>query len=210
MPRCHVGKLRHDLQDLINEHLDHPHDCRLPRSLADRGGSLHELHHPRPLEHGPGELALSLDEQLGHRHLEHLLPPQQVGEPQVRVGLLLTPHERQRHAQPASHVAERHALLPPHVGDSVKRGLPPSDEPVGVIHRTGRASEIGMFAIGDGQRIRESVVRIVKPVLAVAVVVHSGHAGFLPRRSCRHWVKRRLFAAVRSNTRAACGSFAHI
>ena len=155
---------------------------------------------------------------------------------------------------------------------SLEWGLPPSNEPVGVIRLTGRASEIGMFAVGHGQRIRESVIRIVKAVVAVAVVVHSGHAGFLPRRSCRprrafppwsartlvhedfkmetrtgetvvesrhspvaagdalpgrqhvqaygprpvsslslairHWVLRRLFAAVRSNTRAACGSFA--
>ena len=104
----------------------------------------------------------------------------QIGDPQIAIGLLLSPRLRQSHTEPTGHVAEGHALTLPDLRNPVKR--------LGVTRRWPRQSigilelgtgRVGVFGVGD----REGVVTvagigIVIIVAAFPVVVHGGHDSF--------------------------------
>ena len=95
-------------------------DCSF---LHDRGGGFHEFHHSGALENGRRERTIGVDEQIGDGHFENLLPGVQRAERQIGCFLLLLVHQAGVDAQPASHVAERDALLPAYRGQTMQRAL---------------------------------------------------------------------------------------
>ena len=153
--------------------------------LADGSGSLHELHHPRPLEDGAGELAISFDEELGDRHLENLLPAEEIGDPQITVLLLLTTGDRHLDSEPAGDVPQRHPLLLADIRQTVESLLPARRRPR--LHGGGGEQRIGFgtdsvrdSAVGDRKGVPHPVLGIIEAILKTGFVVDGRHKWIPP------------------------------
>ena len=152
--------------------------------FADGSGSLHELHHPRALEDGAGELAISFDEELGDRHLENLLPAEEIGDPQITVFLLLATDNRHLDPEPAGNVPQRHPLLLADIRQTVESLLPARRRPR--LHGGGGEQRIGFgtdsvrdSAVGDRKGVPHPVLGIIEAILKTGFVVDGRHDGIL-------------------------------
>ena len=183
MPRSDICQFGHEFQDLFDQHRHHAGRGGVLGAFADRRCRLHELHHPGPLKHRSGELPLAFDEQFGDRHFQHLLPLQQIRDPEITVGLLLSADRRQRCAQPPRDIAERHALKSSHFGNAMQLPLLTAGGSLVCVPSILCGPQgIRVFDVCDRQRVIEHVVVIVVVVIPASVpAVNSGHGGILLR-----------------------------
>ena len=124
VPRADILELGHDLEDLADEHVGQAMSGGAVGLFADGRGRLHEFHHPRAFEDRAGELAIGFDEELGNRHLENLLPTEEIGDPQIAVLLFLATDDRHLDPEPSGDVPQRHALLLADLCQAVESLLP--------------------------------------------------------------------------------------